>query len=54
MMINVRCFLDSNLECEFMTRLSQDLGNGCIKIFVKKPNLHGANADAWGIDDLTI
>jgi hypothetical protein len=37
-----------------MTRLSQGLGNGCIRISIKNPNLYGANVDVWGLDDLTI
>jgi hypothetical protein len=28
-----------------MTRLSQSLGNGCIKILIKNLDLHGADAD---------
>jgi hypothetical protein len=37
-----------------MTRLSQGLGNGYIRILIKNLDLHGANVDVWGLYDLTI
>jgi hypothetical protein len=37
-----------------MIGLSQVLGNECIRISVKNLDLHGANVNVWGLDDLTI
>jgi hypothetical protein len=39
---------------KFMTRLSQGLGNGCTGISILIIDMDGADADIWGLDDLTI